>query len=74
MSTVSIQGSETNIYAVIDSVYGPCCNYLLLSFGALSVDMLHSCERKAFIAALQAADAELDAAAEAWAKKEEAAA
>jgi len=69
MSTVIIQGNETKIKAVIDLEYGPSCDYLFLAFGAASVGIFRSDERKAFIAALIEADAELDAAIKARTEK-----
>jgi len=62
MSTVIIQDNETTVEAVIDIAYVPSRGYLFLAFGEISVGIFRSDERKAFIAALIEADAELDAA------------
>jgi len=63
MSTITIQGSKVVVRASIDTRFSPGTDYLMVNFGPLRMGMCRSDERKAFIAALQAADAELDVAA-----------
>jgi len=59
MSTITIQGSKVVVRAAIDTRFSPATDYLMVQFGTLSMGMYNSSERKAFIAALQEADAEL---------------
>ena len=63
MSTIKIQGSKAVVRASIDTRYSPETDYLMVQFGPLSMGMYNADERKAFIRALQDADAELDVAA-----------
>ncbi len=63
MSELTIQGSKVVVRSSIDTRFSPGTDYLMVQFGPVSMGMYRSGERKAFIAALQAADAELDVAA-----------
>jgi hypothetical protein len=63
MSKLTLQDSPVIVEAKIDTNYSPAVDYLLIFFGPLTLGLYSASERKAFIAALQAADAELDAAA-----------
>jgi len=63
MSKLLLQGYPVTVIAAIDVKYSPRTDYLLVSFGTVSMGLYSSSERKAFIAALQEADAELDVAA-----------
>ncbi|HUX18636.1 MAG TPA: hypothetical protein VMV63_05560 [Acidithiobacillus sp.] len=63
MSTITIQGSKVVVKASIDTRFSSATDYLMVQFAPVSMGMYRSDERKAFIAALQAADAELDVAA-----------
>jgi len=62
MSTLKLQGSQIIVKAAIDRRFSPGTDYLLVAFGPLSMGLYNSDERKSFVAALQAADAELDVA------------
>lgn len=60
---ITIRGAKMTVSAIADDAY-PSCDRLVIFSGALSLGIWKREERKAFIEAILAADAELDAAAE----------
>ena len=63
MSTITINGAPVVVMASIHIRFSPAVDNLHIAFGPMAMGIYDSAERKAFIAALQAPDAELDVAA-----------